>query len=135
MAPLQLAGARMPLVLRETMDDLEYASLPETLGEAQPANDQAQFDAMGNSLDRIRQTVASLRASDKRVRDMVEGLELANRRAEVDLETVTARLEAAEMRIALEAARADAAEQRCRETEARFSQILNGLADELEASA
>lgn len=134
--PLQLAAARAAATTarREAEDDLAHVAEPEQDGERKPANDPAQLDAMGGSLDRIRQTVAVLRASDKRVRTMVETLEVANQRGQIELEAVRARLEAAEMRISLEAARADAAEERCRETEARFGQILNSLADELEAS-
>jgi hypothetical protein len=125
-APLQLAGLRSPV----KQDDTEgRSSDPDT---RKPANDPDQLDAAGNSLDRIRQTVASLRAADKRVRSMVEQLEVANQRGQIELEAVQARLEAAELRIALESARADAAEERCRQTEIRFGQILNGLADELE---
>jgi hypothetical protein len=128
-APLQLAGLRsLPGPLKQ--DPIESRSSdPEA---RRPANDPDQLDAAGDSLDRIRQTVASLRAADKRVRTMVEQLEMANQRAQIELEAVQARLEAAELRIALESARADAADERCRQTEIRFGQILNGLADELE---
>jgi small-conductance mechanosensitive channel len=128
-APLQLAGLRsLPGPLKQDPAE-SRSSDPET---RRPANDPDQLDAAGDSLDRIRQTVASLRASDKRVRTMVEQLEAANQRAQIEIEAMQARLEAAELRIALEAARADAAEERGRQIEIRFGQILNGLADELE---
>lgn len=131
MAPLQITGNRAAVGPLKP----ERAEEKPVVPEAKPANDSTQLDAAGDSLDRIRQTVASLRASDKRVRGMVDALEAANERAKIEIEAMQARLDAAEMRIALETARADAAEERCRETEARFGQILNSLADEIERSA
>lgn len=127
-APLQLAALRsLPGPVKQDPTESQ-SSDPEI---SRPANDPSELDAAG-SLDRIRQTVASLRAADKRVRGVVEQLEAANQRAQIEIEAMQARLEAAELRMALEAARADAAEERGRQTEIRFGHILNGLADELE---
>ena len=137
LAPVQLIASKaLPAAARhEAVAEESKSAQSDSSEEGGPANDESQLDVMGGSLDRIRQTVAVLRDSDKRVRTMVEALEVANQRSQIELEAVQARLEAAEMRVTLEASRADAAEERCRETEARFGQILNSLADELEASS
>jgi molecular chaperone DnaK (HSP70) len=132
LTPVQLIGPKA-LSAAARREAIEEPAQSESVDESEHAADPS--DLMGGSLDRIRQTVAVLRDSDKRVRTMVEALEAANQRSQIELEAMQARLEAAEMRVTLEATRADAAEERCRETETRFGQILNSLADELEASS
>lgn len=135
LTPVQLISAKAlsAAARRDAVEEQAGPAQSESSGEEELAFDPS--DIMGGSLDRIRQTVAVLRDSDQRVRAMVEALEAANQRSQIELEAVQARLEAAEMRVTLEGTRADAAEERCRETEARFGQILNSLADELEASS
>ena len=87
------------------------------------------------SLDRIRRTVAVLRASGECVENRLAELKVENQRLQTRLGAAEAQTESAEAMISFQAARADAAEQRCRDTEAKFVRMLNNLADELEGTS
>jgi acetolactate synthase small subunit len=86
------------------------------------------------SIDRIRQTVAVLRASEERVESRLADLKLENQRLQTRLQAAQVQAETAEAMVSFQAARADAAEQRSRDVETRFVRMLNDLADELEAT-
>jgi hypothetical protein len=88
---------------------------------------------MGSVLGRIRQTIAALRASEERVSDLKAGLQAVTDRAKLEIQVANDRADAAETLAASEAARADAADQRWREAESRFGEILNLIAEELDA--
>jgi hypothetical protein len=85
------------------------------------------------SVERIRRTVTVLRASEEGVESRLAELKAENGRLRRELEYAKCQIQVAETRISIESARADAAEQRCRDGEAKFIQMLNSLADELEA--
>jgi phage shock protein A len=84
------------------------------------------------SVERIRQTVAVLRASEERVESRLAELKVENQRLQACLQAAEAQTESAEAMISFQAARADAAEQRSRDIETKFVRMLNDLADELE---
>lgn len=84
-------------------------------------------------LGHIRHSIATLRTSELRVNDLRAGLGAVTERAKKEIAAANARADAAELRAASEAARANTAEQRWRESEARFGEILQVIASELDA--
>jgi hypothetical protein len=108
----------------------EKASLSVALSNGSPD----EHEKASGSVQRIRHSVAVLRASEERVGQRLTELNVEKGRLRTELDAAQAQVKSAEAMIAFQAARADVAEQRCRDTEVRFVRMLNSFADELEAS-
>jgi phage shock protein A len=100
-----------------------------------PVTSDEPVEVGSASVDRIRHTVAALRASEERVESRLAELKLETQHLQTRLQAAQAQTESAEAMVSFQAGRADAAEQLCRDTEAKFIRMLGDLADELEGTS
>lgn len=136
-SPSSAAGATVQAVGETAAEAVAETVAAETALTVVPANPEI-FAAHSDKealLGHIRHSIATLRVSEQRVHDLRAGLAAVTERAKNEIAAANARADAAELRAASEAARANAAEQRWRESEARFGEILQVIATELNAPA